>query len=378
MPPINLLIKPASGNCNLRCEYCFYYDTMEKRERATYGFMSEETLEAVIRQTLAYAEQSCTVAFQGGEPTLMGLDFFRKAIEFEKKYNVNHVKIENALQTNGYHLDQEWAEFFRDNHFLIGVSLDGGPKVHDFYRKTLKGEGSFKQVMANVELLQKMGVDFNILSVVNRKTAPQIRKSYEFCKKNHLDYLQFIACLDPLDEEPGKKNYSLAPEVYGQFLIDLFDLWYIDLQQGKQPYIRQFENYIGILLGQMPESCDMRGVCGMQYVVEADGSVYPCDFYALDAYRMGNFNENTVEELDKKRKEIQFIQESYYREEACSACKYEYMCRGGCRRNRRKEDGYHQYFCKSYQMFFDECLPRMMEIARRIGQNSGICRKMSK
>lgn len=368
MPPINLLIKPASGNCNLRCEYCFYYDTMEKREQASYGFMSEETLEAVIRQALAYAEQSCTITFQGGEPTLIGLDFFCKVIEFEKKYNVNRVRINNALQTNGYRLDREWAEFFRDNHFLIGVSLDGGPKIHDYYRKNLKEEGSFYKVMEHVGLLRKVGVEFNILSVVNGKTAPQIRKTYEFYRKNHLDFLQFIACLDPLGEEPGKRSYSLTPEVYGTFLIELFDLWYQDLQQGKQPYIRQFENYIAILLGQMPESCDMRGICGMQYVVEADGAVYPCDFYVLDEYRLGNFRENTVEELDKVREEIGFIQESRHHEEACNTCRYAALCRGGCRRNRRMEDGYHQYFCKSYQMFFGACLPRLIEIARRVGQ----------
>ncbi len=366
MPPINLLIKPASGNCNLRCDYCFYYDTMEKRERAVYGFMNEETLEAVIRQALAFAEHFCTFTFQGGEPTLVGLNFFRKALEFERKHNVNHVRIDHALQTNGYNLDREWAEFFKENHFLVGVSLDGGPKGHDYYRKTPKGEGSFHKVMANVELLQKVGVEFNILSVVNGRTAPQIRRNYEFYKKNHLNCLQFIACLDPLDEPPGKKDYSLMPEVYGRFLIELFDLWYVDLKQHRQPYIRQFENYIAILLGQAPESCDMRGICSMQYAVEADGSVYPCDFYALDAYRLGNFNQNTVEELDKVRDEIQFIQESYHHEEACKTCKYAYLCRGGCRRNRRKEDGYHQYFCKSYQMFFDACLPGMLEIVRAL------------
>lgn len=366
MPPINLLIKPASGNCNLRCEYCFYYDTMEKREKASYGFMSEETLEAVLRQALSYAEGSCTIAFQGGEPTLCGLDFYRKVMELEQKYNINHVRIDNALQTNGYGLDREWAEFFRDNHFLVGVSLDGGPKLHDYYRKNRKGEGSFYKVMEHVELLQKTGVEFNILTVVNGRTAPQIRRTYEFYRKNQLNYLQFIACLDPLGEEPGKREYSLTPEVYGKFLIDLFELWYQDLLQGRQPYIRQFENYIAILLGQVPEACDMRGICGMQYVVEADGSVYPCDFYVLDAYRLGNFREQTVEEIDRVRESIGFLQESLHREEACGQCRYASLCRGGCRRNRQKDDGYHQYFCRSYQMFFDACLPKLVEIARRV------------
>lgn len=366
MPPISVLIKPSSGNCNLRCEYCFYYDTMSKREQPSYGFMSVETLEAVIRQVLAFAEGSCTIAYQGGEPTLSGLPFFEKSIEFQEKYNVNRVKIFNAIQTNGYHLDRKWAEFFVKNHFLVGVSLDGGPKLHDCYRKTPSGKGSFDQIMENIEMLKKMGVEFNILSVVHGKTAPNIRRTYEFYRKNHLDYLQFIACLDPLNEEPGGREYSLTPEAYGKFLIDLFDLWYQDLREGKQPYIRQFENYISILLGQMPESCDMRGICGLQYVVEADGTVYPCDFYVLDEYRLGSFVTDTVEEIDRKREEIGFIEESKKKEAACSGCRYEALCRGGCRRTRLPEQEHHQYFCKAYQMFFDACLPRMAEIAQRI------------
>lgn len=367
MPPISVLIKPSSGNCNLRCEYCFYYDTMSKREQPSYGFMDLDTLEAVIRQVLAYAEGSCTIAYQGGEPTLSGLPFFEKSIEFQKIYNVNHVRIDNAIQTNGYALDDRWASFFVRNHFLVGVSLDGGPKLHDYYRKTVPGGGSFSQVMRNVEMLAKAGVEFNILSVVNAKTAPHIRKTYEFYRKNHLDYLQFIACLDPLLEEPGTRDYSLTPEVYGRFLIDLFELWDRDLRQGKQPYIRQFENYIAILLGQMPESCDMRGTCGKQYVVEADGSVYPCDFYVLDRYRLGNFRMDSVEEIDRAREETCFIQDSLMKEETCGTCRYAALCRGGCRRTRQEEHGHHQYFCLSYQMFFDACLPRMIEIARQIG-----------
>lgn len=363
MPPINILIKPASGNCNMRCDYCFYYDTMSKREQPSYGFMSTATLEAVTAKVLAYAEGSCTFAYQGGEPTLCGLDFFRKAIEYQEQYNVNGVKIFNALQTNGYRLDQEWARFFARNKFLVGVSLDGGPKQHDHYRKSVSGEGTFFRIMKNIEMLRKEQVEFNILSVVNAKTAPAIKKTYEFYRKNHLDYLQFIACLDPLDEEPGGREYSLTPEVYGQFLIDLFDLWFRDLQQGKQPYIRHFENYIAVLMGQMPESCDMRGICGMQYVVEADGAVYPCDFYVIDKYRLGNFSTDTVLQIDKAREESRFIQDSMAKEAACETCRYLMLCRGGCRRTRLADRDHHQYFCRSYQMFFETCLPRLAEVA---------------
>lgn len=366
MPPINVLIKPASGNCNLRCKYCFYYDTMSKRTKASYGYMTERTLEAVLKEVLLYAAGECTIAYQGGEPTLSGLDFFEKSIEFQKEYNINHVKIFNSIQTNGYHISKEWAQFFAKHKFLVGVSLDGVPKAHDLYRKNPMNQGSFYKVMDTIELFKKYGVEFNVLSVVNEKSAVQIEKNYQFYKKNKLNYLQFIACLDPIGEESGLREYSLTPQVYGRFLIKLFNLWYEDLLIGQQPYIRQFENYIAILLGRAPESCDMRGICGKQYVVEADGSVYPCDFYMLDQYKLGNFNQNSVEDIDTVRAQIKFIENSQEHSTECKKCKYYALCRGGCRRTRQESEAHKQYFCQSYQMFFDACLPRIMDIAEKI------------
>ncbi|SHO54017.1 anaerobic sulfatase maturase [Anaerocolumna xylanovorans] len=363
MPPISVLIKPSSGNCNLRCNYCFYYDTISKRSQPNYGFMSEAVLEQVLQKVLAYAEGECTIAYQGGEPTLIGLDFFKKSIELQHKYNINHVKIYNAIQTNGYYSDKEWARFYAENNFLVGVSLDGGPKTHDLYRLNAKGEGSFYRVMDTISLFKKYNVQFNILSVVNSKTASQIERNYEFYKKHNLKYLQFIACLDPIGEEPGQRDYSLLPEAYGEFLIKLFHLWYQDLLQDTQPYIRQFENYISILLGYAPESCDMKGICGKQYVVEADGSVYPCDFYVMDEYLLGNFCNSTVEQIDDSRSRIGFIEKSLHHDAACDECKFYAICRGGCTRNRQLAEPYHQHFCKSYQMFFEACLPQMLEIA---------------
>lgn len=365
MPPINVLIKPASGNCNLRCEYCFYFDTMSKRNHPTYGYMSEDILENTIKKVLEYAERECTIAYQGGEPTLAGLDFFKKSIQLQEHYNTKGVKIYNALQTNGYNINEEWADFFVKNKFLVGVSLDGGPRFHDLYRKTASGNGSFEEVMKTVNLFKKKNVEFNILTVVNGKTAPSIKKLYAFFKKYKLNYLQFIACLDPLGEENGNREYSLEPEVYGKFLIELFDMWYEDLLKGEQPYIRQFENYISILLGKEPESCDMRGECGRQYVVEADGSVYPCDFYVLDDYKLGNLNVNSIEELDVKRKELKFIEKSHVYPHECRVCKYFAVCRNGCRRT-RDELTSKQYFCKANKIFFDACFERMFGIADKL------------
>ncbi len=367
MPAIHVMVKPASGLCNMRCKYCFYANEMEHREQKSCGIMSEKTLEDVIRRTLEFAERECTFAFQGGEPTLVGLDFFRKCLELERKYNVKNLKINHTFQTNGYILDRGWCEFFAENHFLVGLSLDGIRPTHDAYRKDAHGKDTYFQILHGAELLKEAGVDFNILTVVNGKTAPRIRRIYEQYKKQGFFWQQYIACLDPIWEKQGQMDYSLTPEAYGQFLIDLFELWELDLERGQQPYIRQFENYIDILLGEMPESCEQKGVCSFQTVVEADGSVYPCDFYALDEYRIGNLREDSFEVIEKKREEIAFLEKSFNHTEECRACEYFYICRGGCRRHREQPGtAYGQnYFCRSYKMFFGKCLPRMKRIAAK-------------
>lgn len=369
MQHVHLLIKPASGNCNLNCKYCFYHDLGEKREQKSYGFMDEETLEAVIKAGLSYAKRECTVAFQGGEPTLTGLPFFQKVVELQKKYNTKKILIHNAIQTNGLGLDEAWAAFFKENHFLVGFSLDGIDETHDHNRVDQKGGGTFARVMETVRLFEKYGVEYNILTVVNRQTAKQTKRIYSFYKENNLNFLQFIPCLDPFGEAPGQRGYSLTPRDYGDFLITLFDLWYQDVKNGQAVFIRQFENYIEMLLGLPPESCGMSGVCGCQYVVEADGSVYPCDFYVLDEYRLGNLNVQTMKEINEKRREIGFIEKSAVIAERCRTCTYFPLCRGGCRRQRpigkNGKPGLN-FFCESYEMFFSHAAPKLHTLAREI------------
>ncbi len=178
MPPIQVMIKPASGLCNLRCEYCFYADGMKHRNRLDYGLMSPKTLENVVRRVLDFADGSCTLAFQGGEPTLAGLDFYRKLLELEKKHNAKKVSISHAIQTNGYVLDRDWCAFFAENHFLVGLSVDGIKATHDAYRKDTLGGDTYFHTLEAAEMLKEAGVDFNILTVVNARTAPKIRRIY--------------------------------------------------------------------------------------------------------------------------------------------------------------------------------------------------------
>lgn len=366
MPAITVMMKPSSGMCNMTCDYCFYCDETQKRIQESYGFMSEETLKNIIRKTMINADVSVNYAYQGGEPTLRGIDFFKKAVELQKKYNRKNLQVNNAFQTNGLAIDEEWCRFFVENNFLVGVSIDGISEVHDAYRHDKKGGGTYQRIVRVTELMDDYGVAYNILTVVNQRTIENINAIYKEYKKRGVKYQQYIACLDPLGNEHGKTEYGISAKQYGEFLVRLFELWYRDWKKNRQPYIRQFDNYIAMILGYPPEACDQRGICGVQYVVEADGGAYPCDFYMLDEYRLGNFNENKMKEMDKKREDIRFIERSRHLEPECRQCKHFYLCRGGCQRHRDfiyETGNFRNYLCEGYKLFFDKCSEQMLEIA---------------
>ncbi len=378
MPPISLLIKPVSSNCNLRCKYCFYHSLAENREIKSYGIMDINTLETLVKKTLAYADMTCTFAFQGGEPTLAGLEFFEKLIEFQKKYNIKGVKVNNTLQTNGIVIDDGWAKFLHDNNFLVGLSLDGTKDIHDMNRIDSSNKGTFNRVMKTVDLFNKYKVEYNILFVVNSTVAKHAAKIYNFFKRKNFRYLQFIPCLDPLGE-PGGQIYSLTPDRFTTFLKTLFDLWYEDIKNGNIISIRYFDNLVSMLMGYPPENCGMSGVCRCQFVVEADGGVYPCDFYVIDQWNLGNLKESDFDEIAKSDVVKEFIEVSRYVDPKCRQCKWLNLCRGGCRRNREPfADGKPilNYLCSSYMEFFEYTAPRLYDLARifsrRIGYGIGM------
>lgn len=366
MPPVHLLIKPASGNCNMACRYCFYRDEVENRETDLYGAMSNETMKNVIRRTFDFAEEACTFAFQGGEPTLAGLLFFRAFTDEVEHWNKKRIKVSYAIQTNGYALTKEWAEFFHKHRFLVGLSLDGNREAHDALRLDHKGKGTFSKVMQAAKLLDSYRVEYNILTVVTAQLAQNIGKVYPFYIRNGFLYQQYIPCLDAIGEKRGLQDYSLTPQVYGKFLMELFDLWYIDIKNRRPVSIRYFDNLIMMLRDIPPEACGMMGFCMIQNVVEASGTVYPCDFYALDGYELGNLNEVTFDAIYENRMKSGFLQKSRIKPEPCSACKWQKICRGGCRRDRDNFDGGDldlNYFCEAYQMFFEHAFSRLMELA---------------
>lgn len=371
MPPINILIKPASSACNMACKYCFYRDVAEHREQAFEGMLSLQKMERVIRAGMEYADHSCSFAFQGGEPTLAGLDFYRGVVELQKKYARSGLEIHNAIQTNGMLIDEEWAAFLAENRFLVGLSLDGPAELHNLNRLDTVGEGTFNRVMRAARLMEKHGVEFNILCVVTGRNARSVEKNYRFYRRQGFRWLQFIPCLDSLEQQRGEEKYHLSAENYGDFLIRLFDLWYEDLQRGEYISIRHLDNWLSILLGGQPEVCSMTGQCAVQFVVEGDGGVYPCDFYVLDEWRMGTVGESSFAEMQRGEVAARFIQASLRVPNKCRRCRWYGLCRNGCRRNRMTLlDGEvdRNCYCEAYQRFFSQREKQLMQAARLLAQ----------
>ena len=364
MKHVQLMMKPASSNCNLRCAYCFYEDECKNREIPSYGIMKEAVLETVVRKALEAAEESCTFGFQGGEPTLAGLEFFEKFIAFTKKYKKPETKLYFCLQTNGTLLDEKWTEFLRENHFLVGISLDGTKEIHDRNRQDAGGKGTFQKILKNAKNLQKNHVEVNILCVLTKQSARKITSVYQYLKKEGFYYQQYIPCLDPLGEKEGQNPWSLTPEIYGEALKSLFDLWFEDVQKGTMVSIREFDNWLSMLKGFPPEACSQTGRCSMQNIIEADGGVYPCDFYVLDNCRIANVQDEKFRFFQGIFPEMEFFSQGRRRGEECTACRWYPLCRGGCRRNYTEENK--NYFCKSYQEFFAYAISRLEWLAARL------------
>lgn len=360
MKRLQLLIKPASSMCNMKCSYCFYRDEAEHRETANYGIMNPEIKQSLIKNALSCAEEECVFAFQGGEPTIAGLEWFRDFVDCVQKEKREEQNIRYTIQTNGTLLNDKWFDFFRENNFLVGLSLDGTQAVHNRYRKDRYGKGTFSSVYSAAKKMQELDIRLNILTVLTGDSAENIEEIYEFFKREGFFYQQYIPCIDPIGEAPGGRIFSVQPGQYGRALKKLFDLWFRDTLQGEEIFIRQFENWMTALSGGEPETCSMRGKCTMQNVTEANGDVYPCDFYAVDGYCAGNVTENTFDELQRRAECGGFLKEWRQQELACWGCRYYPLCRGGCRRDIYLEgDQYYQYFCQGYKEFFQYAISRM-------------------
>ena len=353
---LSLLIKPASALCDLDCAYCFYKKIAE--ERATPGgIMAEQTADRLLDRAFALRPAALSVAFQGGEPTLAGRNWYRRFLTLTAEKNTDRVPVYWSIQTNGTRIDGEWASFFREHRFLVGLSLDGDRETNDRCRRDAAGRSVYDQTLAAADTLAAHGVDFNVLSVVTDESAYEIERTYRDFKRRGFRYLQFIPLVD---EGNGP---TLGEEAFAFFLNRIFDLWYEDFRRGEYLSVRHIDNYIRLLLGEPPESCAMGGVCGRYYVIEANGDVYPCDFYCREPYRLGSvFDESPFGDGQKHRA---FLADSYLIHSVCASCAFHALCRGGCRRDRT--DGYtRNKYCAAYRDFFARAMPRMQEAAQSL------------
>ena len=361
MPPITIMIKPASGLCNMSCSYCFYRDELQHQEKRTLTVMPLQTVESIIRRVMRSSDEGVHFLFQGGEPTLAGLSFYEEVVSIQQKYNTQHMAVTNAIQTNGFELRDEMITFFARNHFLVGVSLDGTKLTHDTYRKSNTGLNTWQRVRNNIDKLKAAGVETNVLCVVTKAIAQNPEAVFDILMP--YQWLQFIPCLDPMDGEA--RDFSLSPHEYANFLCRTFDRYYIAWNKGQPVSIRTFDNWLAILSGKQPDNCAMSGTCGQSLMIESNGSVYPCDFYGIDTWCLGNVLQESFRYMMHSDKEQRFIERSRGIPDQCKRCQWFSLCRNGCYRERISVERINRW-CESYQRFFAYSYSRMAYMITRI------------
>jgi uncharacterized protein len=363
-PRIHVLAKPTGAICNLACSYCFFL-AKEALYPGSRFRMSDEVLENYIRQLIAaHRSSQVTVAWQGGEPTLMGIDFYRRAIELQEKYRKPGMAFENTMQTNGTLLDDEWCRFFKENSFLIGISIDGPRELHNAYRVDKKGEGTFDRVMQGLCLLQKHDVEYNVLTTVNRVNADYPLEVYRFLRDEAgTDWIQFIPVVERINEEGHAlyqrretvSNRSVQPEQLGSFLSRIFDEW-VRNDVGKV-FVQTFEASARRWLGLPSGMCVFEETCGIGLALEHNGDLYSCDHFVEPDYLLGNILEKEISELAAAEKQYRFGQDKRDSlPHVCRECDVLFACQGECPKNRflttsAGENGLN-YLCKGWKAFF--------------------------
>lgn len=373
---IHVVAKPMGPACNLNCEYCFYLEKKALFGEGEHCRMSDAVLSSFI-ENYVISQPTPVVEFvwQGGEPTLAGLDFFRKVVREQKKYR-GEKTIRNSLQTNGTLLTDEWCAFLKKNEFMVGISLDGPEEIHDTYRRNRKGNGTFKEVMRGLRLLRKHGVEYNVLASVARNTARHPSEVYSFLKSEGVEFIQFTPVIERIPDEetrasglhlalPSKLKeeemqteitpWTVMPEEYGDFLIAIYEDW-VRCDVGSV-FVMNFEWALNAWIGNPSPVCIHAQQCGRAVVIEHNGDVYACDHFVYEPYRLGNIIDDTLERMVEKSIDTGF---GVVKEVAlpgwCRECPVLRACRGGCPKHRfRKspagEPGLH-YLCEGYRKFF--------------------------
>jgi uncharacterized protein len=367
-PAFHLLAKPTGAICNLDCQYCFFL-TKEQLYPGSKFRMTDDLLETYIQQLLeSHQTPEVTIAWQGGEPTLMGLEFFQRSIALVEKHKKPGQQIIHTLQTNGTRLDDNWGRFFKQHNFLIGLSVDGPQSLHDTYRVDKRGRGTFEQVMQGWQVLKKHQVDFNILCTVNAANGSHPLEVYHFLRDElGAEFIQFIPIIERVNEDGSTLTQTLTqsgnqvtersvkPEQFGQFLICIFDEW-VQRDVGKV-FIQHFDAALANWVGVPPSVCIFSKTCGTALALEHNGDLYSCDHFVEPDYKLGNIQETHMIELVASERQRQFGQAKFNTlPQYCRECEVRFACNGGCPKNRFTEtpDGEAglNYLCAGYKVFF--------------------------
>jgi len=364
----SILVKPTSADCNLHCTYCFYHDRLSDPYRQNCGrhMMDDDTLRALIKQGLQMMAPASSFSWQGGEPLLTGIDFFQRVVDYQQYFGQRGHSVSNGVQTNGTLINEEWAKLFAQYHFLLGISLDGPKQLHDHYRVTVSGEGTYDLVNKGIRCLQRHNVDFNILSVVNRVTGEYPKDIWSYMCDQGFSFLQFIPCVER-DPVTGKlTDYSVLPQQFGNFMCEIFDLWY----HGGQPQVsvRLFDNLLLAFAGHGPQVCQFKRECGDYVVVEYNGDVYPCDFYVEDQLFLGNLHKQPINEIVHSPLALAFKARKLHGDPACESCRWLPICNHGCpmMRDHNPTGERTHFLCSAYQQIFQHVEDRLRKLAVRI------------
>ncbi|MEN8153095.1 MAG: anaerobic sulfatase-maturation protein [Acidobacteriota bacterium] len=384
-PPeaFNVIAKPSGSTCNLNCTYCYYLEKKNLYPSTSDFVMTEDLLEVFTRQYIQEQNaETITFTWQGGEPTLLGLKFFQKAIELQNKY-ANGKKIANVFQTNGTLLTDDWCNFFSDNNILVGVSIDGPEKLHDFYRPDKSGRPTFREVMRGIELLHKYKVDFNTLSMVNDLTSQYPLEVYQFLKEIGDGFLQFIPIVERRSKREEKLKlvhhvypheaeitpWSVKPEDFGKFLTAIFDEWVLN-DVGRY-YVQLFDVTLANWVGAPAGICIFDETCGTANVIEHNGDVFSCDHFVYEDYKIGNIQNKTFKDMLGSPEQVEFgLNKKDSLPEFCRVCEFVKLCHGECPKHRfiSTPDGEAglNYLCEAYKLFFSHVSPYMKFMANEL------------
>jgi uncharacterized protein len=379
------MVKPSGPICNLNCEYCYYLEKKNLYQKPKSWIMDLELLQRHIQEYIA-SQSGSVVSFtwQGGEPTLCGLEYFEKIVEFQKKYSDGR-PIENSLQTNGVLLDESWGDFLAENSFLVGLSIDGPEELHDFYRRDKKGDPTFKKALRGVRILKKHGVDFNTLTVVSRKNSYYPLQVYHFLKEIGSKHQQFIPLVErrlkaaPLsgrtlvepqeDREAAVTDWSVEPAQFGAFLTTIFDEW-VRKDVGSH-FIQMFEVALESWFGLDQSLCIFSKTCGDSLVLESNGDLYACDHFVYPEHRLGNIRDRQLIGMIESKSQLEFGENKQKKlTNYCKECSFLFACNGDCPKHRfinfpNEEYGL-SYLCEGYKRFFNHIAPVMKFMAEEL------------